>query len=119
MNYIIDPSVFYWMKVLNSISSAFSIIGIIALIGSGAALFLYLACRNDDDDEEDLAPLRKMTIFLFIVGLVLFLISVFVPDKSTSIEMLIAKTATPDNVDWTVQQLKDVVDYIVAAVKSI
>ena len=53
-----------------------------------------------------------------IVGGVLVLISIFIPRKQTSVEMLVAKTATFDNVNWTVQQVKEIIDYIVSALKG-
>ena len=53
------------------------------------------------------------------IGILLFLGFVFFPDKETSMQMLVAKTATFDNVNWTVAQVKEVIDYIVAAIKSI
>jgi len=49
----------------------------------------------------------------------MIIFSIFIPGKTTSVEMLIAKTATFDNVNLSVQQIKDVVDYIVQAIKTI
>lgn len=53
-----------------------------------------------------------------MIGLVLIILSVFIPSKQTSIEMMVARTATFDNVDWSVQQVKEIVDYIVNALKG-
>jgi len=61
---------------------------------------------------------RKWMKPLFIIGIAMIVISIFVPSKQTSIEMLVARTATFENVDWTVSQVKEIVDYIVNAIKG-
>jgi hypothetical protein len=47
------------------------------------------------------------------------LIAVFVPDKQTMIEMQVATVATKTNVEWTVEQLKVVTDYISERINSV
>ncbi len=44
---------------------------------------------------------------------------VFIPDKQTMIEMLVAKTATVENAEWTVDAVKQAVDYIVSAIQTL
>ena len=44
---------------------------------------------------------------------------VFIPNKQTIIEMMIAKKATYDNVSWTIEQVKEAVDYVISAIKEI
>ena len=51
--------------------------------------------------------------------MVCLVLTIFVPSKSTMIEMMIAKYATYENADWTVESLKSVVDYIVEAFKAV
>jgi hypothetical protein len=41
------------------------------------------------------------------------------PSDDTLIEMMIAKQATYDNAQWTLETLKSAVDYIVNAIKSV
>ena len=62
---------------------------------------------------------KKCAIITGMFGLVAIIASIFIPGRTTNIEMLIAKTATFENVNWTVQQVKEVVDYIVQAIKTI
>ena len=123
-NYVINPQVFYWINVLSILQTLFAIIG-----GVLATVFICLViewvynavqAKNGYEDNEDYMKVCKTwAIVTGIVGFVLITASVFIPGRTTSIEMLIAKTATFDNVNWTVQQVKDIVDYIITAIKSI
>ena len=143
-NYIIDPAVFYWMNVLSVVQTAFAVIGgfILAcgLILAGIYIFnLYNSYKpeepEDEKNEYDMRRykreqkryedeikhdriIRNWMIVAFITGLVLIILSIFIPSKQTSIEMLVARTATFDNVNWSVQQVKEIVDYIVNALKG-
>lgn len=123
-NYVINPQVFYWINVLSILQTVFAVIG-----GVFATSFLCLVAgwiynaaqaKNGYEDNEDYMKVcRTWAIVTGIIGFVLITVSIFIPGRTTSIEMLIAKTATFDNVNWSVQQVKDLVDYIVHAIKGI
>ncbi len=53
------------------------------------------------------------------IAIVSILMLTFLPDKQTMIEIAVAKYATRDNVAWSVDQIKSIVDYIVQAMQSI
>ena len=144
-NYIIDPAVFYWINVLKYMQTALAAIGAITLAGFIVLFCLYMYMNhgltepkkpddvNDryemrhyqnelhdyEDDLKDVQKIRKHMLITLIVGTLLILISIFIPDKQTSVEMLVARTATFDNVDWTVQQVKEIIDYIVSALNGV
>ena len=61
---------------------------------------------------------KKWCKIFLSFGIPFIFICVFMPSKAVCIEMLVAKTATFDNVNWTVDQLKEAVDYIVSAMKG-
>ena len=122
-NYIIAPQVFYWINVLSIAHIIFGIFGgvfmavFIGLLGG----WIYNACQAHEyeDNKFYMKVFKKWAIITGIFTLIMIMLSIFIPNKTTSIEMLVAKTATFDNVDWTVQQIKEVVDYIVQAIKTI
>lgn len=123
-NYVINPQVFYWINVLNDLRTVFALIGSLFEIGFICLVigWIYNAieAKNGYEDNEDyMKACRTWAIVTGIIGFVLITASIFIPGRTTSIEMLIAKTATFDNVNWTVQQVKDMVDYIVHAIKGI
>jgi len=122
-NYIIAPQVFYWINVLSIAQTVFGILGGVCIatfvgltIGWMYNVYQVEVYRRN---ECYMKIFKKWAIIAGILGLLMIVLSIFLPGKSTSIEMLIAKTATFDNVTWTVQQVKEVVDYIVQAIKTI
>lgn len=143
-DYIIDPAVFYWINVLSIIQTVCAVIGGTCLMGFICFLIWYVCTvggvdkpeKPDDNSRyskesyehdmkrynehlQELYRIKKYMMITLIVGGVLVLISIFIPSKQTSVEMLVAKTATFENVDWTVQQVKEIIDYIVSALKGV
>ena len=123
-NYVIDPQVFYWMNVLGILQTVLAVFGgacVVAFFGLVAG-WIYNSCEVKEGYESNLFYLkacRRWAIVTGIIGFVLVTVAIFIPGRTTSIEMIIAKATTFDNVNLTIQQVKDVVDYIVQAIKSI
>jgi len=123
-NYVIDPQVFYWMNIFGILQTVFAILGGICIAGFICTTigWIYNSCevkRGYDQNTVYLKECKRWAIVTGIVGLILLTASIFIPGRTTSIEMMIAKVATFDNVNWTVQQVKEVVDYITQAIKGI
>lgn len=119
-NYIINPSIFYWMNVLDSIRGVALVFLLISIACLIIALILYFVEVDEVDEDDEVVKICRKLIFISgIVIVISIIITIFVPDKRTSIEMLIARTATYENAQLTVQGVKEVVDYIVQAIKSI
>jgi predicted PurR-regulated permease PerM len=122
-NYIIAPQVFYWINTLSIMRTVLEIFGgvcIAAFIGLLCG-WIYNACEAQicEYNQFYMKVCKKWAIITGILGLIMIVLGIFIPSKATSIEMLVAKTATFNNVDWTIQQVKEVVDYIVQAIKTI
>ena len=123
-NYIIDPKVFYWINIFGIMQTVFGLFGGVCAVAFICLLIGWI-CNSLEIKkgyERNLLyqkECKKWAIITGIIGLILITTSIFIPGKTTSIEMLIVKTATFDNVNWTVQQVKEVVDYIVYALKSV
>ena len=122
-NYIIDPSIFYWMKVLNTVhilSCVFFSFGVIAVI---VAIICYSVSMYDSHtyihscaDYERLAKIwKKVAIISGIISVICGILMIFLPNKTVIIEMLITKTITFENIQFTIKEIKEVVDYIVEA----
>lgn len=123
-NYIIDPSVFYWINVMGILQTVCAIFGGLLLFGAICFLitgiYNYIEMKNGYDSNEECVKLcKKFVRILLLIAIVLIMISIFIPGKSTCVEMLVAKTATFENVDWSVTQVKEIVDYIVKALQSV
>lgn len=126
-DYIIDPAIFYWLNVLNIVyiltvitfifGIIFTFVGFICNI---VYMYNFRAYPSVYEHGDEVAKIwHKVAIVSSIVSAISGLIMIFVPDKTTSIEMLIARTTTYENAQLTVQGIKEVVDYIVQAIKSI
>lgn len=122
-NYIINPSVFYWIQILSNLEIITTIFGIFltlgAIIVAGAWAYNYFEFIEYESDSYKRYYMfcRRLTFMLGIPGILCILAAVFLPDAQTSVEMLVARTATYDNVSWTVDQVKEVIDYIVKALQ--
>ena len=118
MDYIINPSWFYWIEVADCIKGCAIVAAVILLC---AAIVLAIVAKMDDDfDEHGHANVkRKVFIYCLVALAVCVAVIIFVPSKRTLIEMMIARKATYDNVSWTVDQIKEVVDYIITAFKDV
>lgn len=127
MNYIINPSWFYWLGVVNSMRGFMLVAFIVAIIIIGVALIIIPVnvkmiqdypsiCDDERKAVRFFTKALKVAIGVCVVG-GLFL--VFVPSKETLIEMMVAKQATYENATWTVDALKSAVDYVVQAIQSL
>lgn len=136
MTYIIDPSVFYWINVFGMLQIVLAILGSFGLVGGIIAQIYGWSGKSDAYDREyDSAAKKydyvindkemqealkwiKLGRILFVVSVIFIIAAIFVPGKVTSIEMLVAKTATFENVGMSVDSIKELIDYIVTAIKS-
>ena len=127
MNYIINPSWFYWLGVVESMRyfmiAAF-IISIAAIIVAIIIVPVDMRMIRDfpdmSDDERKSVQFFTKVLKAAIWALVISgLILMFVPSKETLIEMMIAKQATYENATWTLDALKSAVDYVIQAIQSL
>lgn len=127
MNYIINPSWFYWLGVVNSMRGFMLVAFIVAIIIVGVSLIiipvnvkLIQDYPSISDDERKVVRFFTRALKIAIgAGIVAGLFLVFVPSKETLIEMMVAKQATYENATWTVDALKSAVDYVVQAIQSL
>lgn len=127
MNYIINPSWFYWLGVVNSMRGFMLAAFIVAIIIVGVALIVipwntYIIRefpRVSDDERKTLQFFTKALKISIGVCILAALFLIFVPSKDTLIEMMIARQATYENATWTVDALKNAVDYVVQAIQSL
>lgn len=127
MNYIINPSWFYWLGVVESMRGFMLAVFVVSIVGIGAALIIIPVDVKLIQDYPNACDFEKKTVQFFTkalkfaigVCIVTVLFLVFVPSKETLIEMMIAKQATYENATWTVDAVKSAVDYIIQAIQSL
>lgn len=126
MNYIVNPMWFYWIDVLSNLDvacCAFFVGGLILCIPS-AIIGYIMKTSNEylgEDDKDYKAGCMYLQISKKLLPLVIvfLLLAAFIPEKNTLIEMLVAKTATIENCELTLDGIKSVVDYIVIKMTEI
>ena len=120
MNYIINPLWFYWIQLANGLKIALLVcLGFTCIFT--VVSFAYFAANYDVDgfDDDDAVRWFKLMKRGIIILVILCVVSIVMPSKETLIEMQIAKYATFENAEWTLDAIKSAVDYIVEAIKSI
>lgn len=117
MNYIINPMWFYWINVVDMLRFIVSIAIFIstATILVAAIIAVVNSDWKDDGEYKLAVKVFKRTIILLIILCIVF---IFLPSKSTLIEMQIARYATQKNAELTIDAIKSAVDYIVQAIKG-
>ena len=127
MNYIINPSWFYWLGVVESMRyfmiAAF-IISIAAIIVAIIIVPVDMRIIRDfpdmsDDERKSIQFFTKVLKAAIWALVISGLILLFVPSKETIIGMMIAKQATYENATWTLDALKSAVDYVIQAIQSL
>lgn len=113
MNYIIDPMWFYWISVIDCFKIVVCCLYAVCLIGAVVSFGCHF-----DAYEDDAKTLMKLCRIFLIAFAVLSLLLIFVPSKSTLIEMMIARTATKQNAEMTLDAIKSAVDYVSNAIQS-
>lgn len=112
MNYIINPSWFYWVNVL----TALNIVCFVFAIISGIILAIIIIGSTIDLCFDDF---KKLVVICAIVFAISVLGAIFIPTEETILKIMIAKYATKENLSMTVEGIKSAVDYIVNAMKEI
>lgn len=116
MNYIVDPSWVYWMNISDVMK------WMCLIIGGAGLVVMFIAfpiCCVEAYDKEDYKAIRKWAIPVVSVSAFLILAGVFIPSKETLITMKVAELETKENIALTAQQLKEIVDYIINALKEL
>ena len=119
MNYIINPAWFYWVNVadmLKLVSIMLFAISVVSLITSAVIALANRDFGEEDNDYKTAKRFFKRCVVLIVVFGLLF---AFIPDKQTLIEMQIARYATYENAEITIDAIKGAVDYIVDAMKMV
>lgn len=110
---MIEPMWFYWLNIVDVLDTTFTVLALITVILSAITAVLGMSSMFDDNDIDTAKKIWKIATFIFIIAAVCWLAFVFIPNKETLIEMQVAKLATPENAEMTVEKLKGVVDYII------
>jgi len=112
MEYYVDPSWIYWINTIDSLRVVFIALTILSVI---FGITWFIACAG----AEEYNALKKGEIISISVFIISLLAIIFVPSKQVLIEIEIAKLATKENIQLTVDSLKEITDYIINAIATL
>lgn len=121
--YVINPSTLYWFNVLSSLKELTTVLACFCGVGTAACAFVWVYNYTEwieyerERHKKYAHAGRRATISLGIATIVLIAAAIFLPSQETSVEILVAQTLTHENINWTVGQVKEIVDYIVKALQ--
>jgi len=125
MDYLISPIWFYLLSVCDGLKTAAIIIAVfsaMAIIGFGVG-YMYMNTEfilYEHESDKQYSDLWKVCFMVSIAIFVpMFLVALFCPDKQALVGMQVASLATKTNIEWTAEQLKGVVDYIMECIQAI
>ena len=104
---IINPWLFYLIDVAQNIGCFLFITGLIAIIGG---IIAFLESKNE---------YLKTTIKIIILGMIFTFISMLIPSREVSYQMLAASLVTKDNIEYVTEAGKDLVDYIIETAERV
>ena len=113
--YIINPSWFYWISVLDTLKAVLLVAAILLVIVTFSCGYSAIGLCDD----EEAAKLKQHAKQCAVAVAVCLVACIFIPSKKVLIEMMIAKYATYENAQITADALKSAVDYIIEAIKSV
>lgn len=120
MTYMISPMWFYWISVINNVIVAFQVVAFISGIALLCCILFIIFTEVAQDKIVSYEEEKKIMISIIKLIAPVFVISVFgiilIPTREVLIEMQVAKFATTENAQWTLDAIKSAVDYIIQAI---
>lgn len=122
MESIIKPMDLYWVGTLDAVDTFSLILAVLcglAFVGLVCGVIYNADMMERCDENKRYYRICKVwAIVCGILFLVFAMAVIFIPGKTTMIEMMIAKYATYENVKLTADGIKEVVDYTIDAISK-
>ena len=119
MDYIVDPTWVYWISVVDSVKDVLCVVGVflvIFTIGNAVILFILWGDKGSENVVRRIIKVLRVSIPALIC---IAIASAFIPSQKTIITMKVAELSTKENIGWGIQQIKEIVDYIINAIERI
>ena len=121
---IINPAIFYWIGVSSAAQVFFVVmVGTAICVLIAAAMVISMEAslaksfpRSSEEHIKTVNTWKKILKYSIIVIIIGSLLCVFIPSKETLLSILVAKYLTYENATWTLESVKEAVNYIVNAV---
>lgn len=126
MEYYINPMWFYWLSISAGVKFLFGFMAVFIGIAVFCFQIWYIETMIYDANQKheeytstiNRRKAKPYLIVLWIVFAFCLLVWLFMPSRSTLIEMMIAKQATVQNAESALETIKSAVDYVVQAIQN-
>lgn len=121
MNPIISPLTIYLINLMDPLHTVCIIAcGIFLIIGIFYGID-YLDCKDSGSEQNQIRAQKALgrTKRMAVVCVICMLLTIFVPTKTTIIEMIVAQNVTIDNLNSGEEKLKEAIDYLVDKVEEV
>jgi len=102
MNYIIEPSWFYWVSILSKIGC---LLVIVSFIGIVACIICWIINFNNGNNKK---PIIIFTSIIILISV----ITTFIPSEKVMYQIMGAKLATTDNIELVKENGKELVEFL-------
>lgn len=113
---LINPWVFYFIEVLENFKNiflSFIIFGFLIFV-----IYFVIICFDWDYMGNGQKKTHEKIIKWFIISCLIFaILFVLIPSKETMYTMIVAKNLTTENIELSINAIKECVDYIVEIMK--
>lgn len=116
---IIDPKTIYLWNLCDGLRTLCTVFLVLSSMLAATLVVCYGICTaanswsNETNKKETLKWLKRS----FIIIIPMALCVVFIPSKEIIIEMTVTKYITVTNIDWTMDKIKELAEYIVGLLK--
>lgn len=118
MKPIINPWIFYWAEVSETIKIV-SLLLLIAIIIGGVIIFMIYGSDIDFEDETENRKFFKRLRLTIVVALFLLICTIVIPSEETVYKMAITSYVTEDNYYKGKEEIKELIDYICDEIKEV
>lgn len=109
-----EPIVSPWLIYLASISGLFkTLLCFFGMFGFGVcAIYCLVECIDENSILTNIKKLKKP----MIICIILSIIGLLIPNEKTIYTMIIAKNVTYNNINFGIDTIKELIDYIVTKI---
>ena len=118
MTYYINPLWVYIYGIIDSLKDYLELISFIALSVFIIAGYIRVVSYDTEFVKNGFRILHKILKISIVIAISASVINIFIPDKKTCLEMIVANTVTKENADGAIEKTKELVDYIIESVNK-
>ena len=118
MEPIIDPKLFYWADICESLNAVFIVLLIISIVAL-IALAAFFSVDYDCFDEEGVKFFKRFLTITIIILSISLLGVIFIPSRKTIYQMIVFDNITENNIQAGKEDIKELIDYTIDKIDEV